>query len=194
MPFSDRWFYGDTLFIIDVWLWSVLALGIWLARKRRRRGLANTAAPALAAIGAVAIYTAAMGAASQLAERFVTHSLVAQGNPAPSRVLASPVPINPFRRSILFETGGKYGFGELRWTPSPSLMLEPGLEPTRMDDPAIAAATAQDSDVASFLYWSRYPFAEIERKAGSVHVIIGDARYNRRPSDGRFSVRATINE
>ena len=22
-PFSSRWFYGDTLFIIDVWLWAI---------------------------------------------------------------------------------------------------------------------------------------------------------------------------
>ena len=29
-PFSSRWFYGDTLFIIDVWIWSILAFGIWI--------------------------------------------------------------------------------------------------------------------------------------------------------------------
>ena len=36
MPFSDRWFYGDTLFIIDVWLWIMLALGVWLSRRREK--------------------------------------------------------------------------------------------------------------------------------------------------------------
>ncbi len=25
-PFSSRWFYGDTLFIIDIWLWGLLGL------------------------------------------------------------------------------------------------------------------------------------------------------------------------
>ena len=27
MPFSGHWFYGDTLFIADPWVWGVLALG-----------------------------------------------------------------------------------------------------------------------------------------------------------------------
>ncbi len=33
MPFDDRWFYGDTLFIIDPWIWLVLAAGVVLARQ-----------------------------------------------------------------------------------------------------------------------------------------------------------------
>jgi inner membrane protein len=39
MPFDDRWFYGDALFIVDPWLWLLLAAGVvlahsngWLAR------------------------------------------------------------------------------------------------------------------------------------------------------------------
>ena len=38
MPFSERWYYGDTLFIIDVWLWIALGLGVWLSRRRERKG------------------------------------------------------------------------------------------------------------------------------------------------------------
>ena len=34
MPFSQRWFYGDVLFIIDPWLWIDLGAGVWLARRR----------------------------------------------------------------------------------------------------------------------------------------------------------------
>ncbi|MGI9258940.1 MAG: metal-dependent hydrolase, partial [Gammaproteobacteria bacterium] len=29
MPFSERWFYGDTLFIIDPVVWLTLIAGIW---------------------------------------------------------------------------------------------------------------------------------------------------------------------
>jgi inner membrane protein len=36
MPFDQRWFYGDTLFIIDPWIWLMLAAGILLARKSHR--------------------------------------------------------------------------------------------------------------------------------------------------------------
>ena len=33
MPFDERWFYGDTLFIVDPWIWLVLAAGVLLARQ-----------------------------------------------------------------------------------------------------------------------------------------------------------------
>ena len=39
MPFSDRWFYGDVLFIVDPWVWTVLAVGILWTRRRVRRAV-----------------------------------------------------------------------------------------------------------------------------------------------------------
>jgi membrane-bound metal-dependent hydrolase YbcI (DUF457 family) len=41
MPFDGRWFYGDTLFIIDPWLWLTLGVGVWLARRRGGPGPAR---------------------------------------------------------------------------------------------------------------------------------------------------------
>lgn len=35
MPFSDTWFYGDTLFIIDPWFWLLSAAGLILACHHR---------------------------------------------------------------------------------------------------------------------------------------------------------------
>ncbi len=32
MPFSDRWFYGDALFIIDPWVWLLLGGAVFLSR------------------------------------------------------------------------------------------------------------------------------------------------------------------
>ncbi|MEI6666829.1 MAG: metal-dependent hydrolase [Acidobacteriota bacterium] len=40
MPFSDRWFYGDTLFIVDPWLWLMLGSAVMLAWTATRRGVA----------------------------------------------------------------------------------------------------------------------------------------------------------
>lgn len=194
MPFSDRWFYGDALFIIDLLVWSSLALGIWLSRRRAKRGAAGTWKPAAVALGFVAAYSSAMGAASAAAERYVAREVTARGLGEAESVLASPVPLDPFRRAIVFSTGPAYGFGELRWRPGPRLTLDPELVPTNMDDPAIPKARARDKKVADFLYWSRLPFAEIERRPGVADVAIGDARYNRWPADGRFTVRATVPE
>src|SRR3712207_1244854 len=36
MPFDGRWFYGDTLFIIDPWLWAALGLGVALRSEEGR--------------------------------------------------------------------------------------------------------------------------------------------------------------
>ena len=38
MPFRDTWTYGDSLFIMDPWLWLVLG-GCWLLTRRPTRGL-----------------------------------------------------------------------------------------------------------------------------------------------------------
>jgi inner membrane protein len=39
MPFSERWFYGDALFIVDPWLWLLGASGVVIASSRQRAGL-----------------------------------------------------------------------------------------------------------------------------------------------------------
>jgi inner membrane protein len=194
MPFSDRWFYGDALFIIDLLVWSSLGLGVWLSRRRAKRGRAGTWKPAATALLFVAAYSAAMGAGSAAAVRYAAREVEARGMGKSTTVLASPVPLDPFRRAIVFSTGPAYGFGELRWRPDPVLTLEPELVPTNMDDPAVGRARGRDRKVADFLYWARLPFAEIARRPGAADVVIGDARYNRRPADGRFNVRATVPE
>lgn len=193
MPFSDRWFYGDALFIIDVWMWSALAIGVWLSRRRRRGGTARPGRPAIASLATVAFYSGAMGTGSLVAERIVAREVAAQGLGVPETVVASPVPIDPFRRDIAYSLGDRYGFGALRWAPAPRLSLEMPLVATNMADPAVARAAAASKEVADFLYWSRMPFAEVTRSDGKARVIVGDARYNRTP-EGRFSATATVLE
>lgn len=192
MPFSERWFYGDALFIIDVWVWIALAVGIRASSRREKQRAPGVARPARTAIAAVFIYAVAMAGASIAAERFAVREIVARGWPVPASVLASPVPVDPFRRRIIFQSGNAIGFGDLRWTPAPSLRLEPTLIPTNMTDPAVAHAAARDQRVADFLYWSRLPFADIRRGPEGMEVTIGDARYNRTPDSGVFTVRTRI--
>lgn len=40
-PFSMKWFYGDSLFIIDPWLWLLLGASTFVARERGARGIAG---------------------------------------------------------------------------------------------------------------------------------------------------------
>jgi inner membrane protein len=185
MPFSEQWFYGDVLFIIDVWLWTALALGVWLSRRRRRQGSARPSRPALVSLAVTAVYTALMGASSLTAERLTLQAAQARGNGPVRTVVASPVPINPFRREVVFSTDDAYGFGVLRWTPFPQLELEPRLIAKNLDDPSVAEAR-RAKPVADFLYWSRLPFATVERRADGTLVTIADARYANGATRGRF--------
>jgi inner membrane protein len=43
MPFSDRWFYGDALFVVDPWLWLVLGGAVMLAWTTRKPGMVTWA-------------------------------------------------------------------------------------------------------------------------------------------------------
>jgi inner membrane protein len=191
MPFSERWFYGDTLFIIDVWLWTVLGIGVWLSGRRRRRGSAHPGRPALVSLALAAIYTSAMGASSLAAERLTREAAEARGHGPIRTVVASPVPVNPFRREMVFGTDEAYGFGVLRWTPFPDVQLEPRLTPKNMDDPAVAEAR-QVKEIADFLYWSRLPFAKVERRPEGTIVTIGDARYSKGAVAGQFIRRLRL--
>jgi inner membrane protein len=56
MPFSDRWFYGDTLFIVDPWLWLILGGAVMLAWTTHTRGIVTAAALGL---GTTAVMLAA---------------------------------------------------------------------------------------------------------------------------------------
>ena len=45
VPFSDRWLYGDTLFIADPWVWLMLGVGVAWSWRRRRGDSAFMPAP-----------------------------------------------------------------------------------------------------------------------------------------------------
>src|SRR3982751_2695883 len=54
-PFSHRWFYGDTLFIMDPWIWIMLILGLELSWRAERLGK-NWTPPAMLGVGAMLGY------------------------------------------------------------------------------------------------------------------------------------------
>jgi len=57
-PFSMKWFYGDSLFIIDPWLWLLLGASTFVARSRSARELVPWLL--LAAAASVLMFTAPM--------------------------------------------------------------------------------------------------------------------------------------
>jgi len=189
MPFVNRWYYADALFIVDPWIWVVLVAGIVLARRRGRRtatanglGAEANGVPAAWALLMVAAYAAAMLLASQLARRAITRDLAAQGR-APVQVMVSPVPLNPLRRMVVIEGADHYRFGSIKWLARPAVAIEP-YEIAKNDAHALSAAARETPEGRAFLGWARFPFYVVEASRSDSVVHIVDARYAVDPDAG----------
>jgi inner membrane protein len=108
-PFSSRWFYGDTLFIIDFWIWVALGAGLWLSIRRERRQDSSWRLPAfVAAVFLVAYIGANISISAHLVRKF-TREQVSQ---APQNIIANPVPLAFWKREMLWQSA--VGFGSMR--------------------------------------------------------------------------------
>jgi inner membrane protein len=177
-PFSSTWFYGDVLFIIDIWILIALGIGVWCSRKRERSGAAKWALPAQAALGVMAAYIALNMAISNVAA-FTAKS----DAPYPVEVVANPVPIAFWRREVQWRTSdGQYGAMpcDLRSCQRyPLAMRKIG-----MDDPRITKWAKGDPQAEAFLFWSRMPIAQ----PGPDGIVLTDQRFKDVPTRGSFTV------
>ncbi len=184
MPFSDRWYYGDTLFIIDVWVWLMLGAGVLFSVRRERRGAANWSMPARAALGAATAYTAGMFVLGRLAVSQVRFELAAAGVPV-RRVLASPIPVTPAVRDVVADEGDGYVVGRIgvggNFVPAGHWPKRDPLDDEA--DPGISIAASTPAAV-TFLQWARYPTYVVDRRGGGVVVHFIDLRYARSPDAG----------
>lgn len=176
MPFRDRWFYGDAVFIVDPWMWLALAAGVILARRWGRKRAAPAPRPARWALGAVAAYSTLMLAGSRLGEHTVARELSRLGFDPQARRMVSPLPVNSLRRDVVFEDGPYYRFGTLTLLPLPRFRLDEQVVARGTDDPAAATAAATREGQV-FLHWARFPFFVVERHPEVTLVRIADARY-----------------
>ncbi len=171
-PFSWRWFYGDALFIIDPWVWTTLAAGVFLSSWRRRRDLANPDRPARVALLLTGAYAVSMMLSGVVGRLAADRSI-----PGSERRMVGPVWFKPFRRQLVFDFGQEYRYGSVEFRPWPSTELSRKVDPKDADDPLAQAAAATDRG-RKFLSWSRYPFFFVEREAnGGARVELHDARY-----------------
>jgi inner membrane protein len=227
MPFSERWFYGDSLFIIDPWIWLLLAVPVvGLAVSRRGRtgwvllGIAATLLVLLApqvplaarvvwivavtavgvhaatawrrptdgrtggsgpgsrgarvALGAAAVYIAAMIGADRLA-RGETARAAASAGVTVEQLMVAPVPANPFAADLVVEGLDEYRLGRFDWFASPRVEWTGTI--AKGERTAEVLATLQLQQVRDFLRWSRFPYVQV-RETSDGHVVrFGDARY-----------------
>ncbi|MCK8497691.1 metal-dependent hydrolase [Myxococcus fulvus] len=230
MPFDGAWFYGDTLFIVDPWVWLLAGAAVIMADARTRKsaagwlvlGLASTAlvtvpdfvpwpAKVLWVVGVAAIvwlrlkgtqvvstqrvatvcgvglvlYLGAILLGSQVAAPRAKAWLEGQGQSV-ERVIAGPVPANPFVRDLIAVGKDRYHFvtadflkgGEehLRIN-GPTLPREPN------PGPVIQAALAAPH-LRGLSNWLRLPTYQVRETAQGWRVTIDDVRYSRMQSGG----------
>jgi inner membrane protein len=183
MPFADRWFYGDALYIVDPWVSSALAAGVLASwRLGRRGGAVWDAGPAQGALALVFVYATVMLALGQLGRPLVADAFAERGIAVTGTPMVAPVFANPSRRYVVVEAGDRYLVTGFRWLPLPA--LEPHVRAIERNDthPAVAAARA-DPAARGFLRWSRFPFFRVENTPSGFVVLMDDARYA--PASGR---------
>lgn len=191
MPFSHRWFYGDAVFIVDPWLWLVLAAGVGWGAFRERQGAARAGVPATAGLGLAALYIAGMLSLTQLGRLVVARGLGLGYLPSKGAVQVAPGFLNPIPRHVVFATEDRYWFGVIRWRPGPKLELPGDYLDRHLDDPR-AEALRDNPQARQLLAWARFPYYVVERQPGTKARVLrlDDARY----STGGRSWAAVVTE
>jgi inner membrane protein len=180
-PIDGTWFYGDTLFIVDLWVWLALGFGVFITRRRRRRTAPNEERPARLALASSAVYIAIMLVVSAMSRRAVAQGL-GLGDPARRALAVGPAPANPFHWEILQRDGDRIRRGTFRWLESPRLVLSAQTIVTNANAPEARLAAATETGRV-FLDWSRFPYFVIEPRGDSALVRMVDARYGSPDSD-----------
>lgn len=175
MPFSNTWFYGDALYIVDPWLYAILGTGAGAAFLRWRRPDGGGPAARTALLVATA-YVAAMYLSGLWARQEVQAGLTRAGR-GDARFMVTPVIANPLRREVLIDLGDRYEKGFVDFTPAPRFRPAGyGIE-KRDSDPLAREAAATPVGV-QYLSWARFPFFVVERLASPPQVQLNDARYS----------------
>ena len=191
MPFSGRWFYGDTLFIIDPWLWLALGFGVMLSRPRR-----GSTGPARIALWLSFAYVVAMAASTLAARRIAGPEIAAMSGEPVQRLMVSPFPVNPFLRSVVVEQEEVYRTARFRWLEQRQLdTASVRIFPKgRSEHPAVRAAVGTTVG-RRYLSWARFPAFQVEPVGpGDFVVRIVDLRYGDPPGApiGSVSIPVTI--
>jgi inner membrane protein len=141
LPFSERWFRLDWLFVADLWVWAILGAGVAAAALARLVYGEIGAKPGSGRAGALAVLALLglyLGVRAEAHARAVAvlESRIYQGQ-APKRAYAIPGPVNLLRWRGLVETAGAWrsvevdllrefdpGAGRVYYAPEPSAALE----------------------------------------------------------------------
>jgi inner membrane protein len=218
-PFSSQWFYGDSIFIIDVWMLLALGLGVWLSLSRERSDRTDWQRPAKASFLILCAYIFANIAISAQAESVTRSALMAgvqvdgdlisvdkgliDANALPSAkvnrkpfvaelIVANPVPFTFWQRELLWRGQGYAGYGTYDFFEAfRAIRIGRHDAIYRLSEQELAAAK-RDPDVAAFLFWTRMPIIQSQSKYSVGRLKISDQRFTNPLARERFTVEANV--
>jgi len=168
-PFDWRWFYGDALFIADVWMWFVLGAGIWLARRQART------MPSAAALGFASCYIVIMLVSAQAARGVVSETWREAQGVTPGALMVGPLPFTPFTRTVIVDAGDRYETGTFTWWPT--AVTFDGKPIPKNSGHAMVKRARDAPQIKDFLVWARFPFWNVTREKDGTRVTVGDVRF-----------------
>ena len=177
-PFSSTWFYGDVLFIIDVWILIALGIGVWRSLRSERAAKPNWTAPAQIALVVMTTYIGVNMAISRTAA-----AAVQAIEPQAQTVTANPLPIAFWRRDVLWRSRDGF-YGTVPCTFASCQRYPRTIRKAGMADPRIAEWAKGDPQAEAFLFWSRMPVAQVGPKG----ILLKDQRFLDIPARDPFTV------
>ena len=187
-PFSRAWYHADALFIIDVWIWLVLAVAIGVSKQREQKGREWRRVPQ----AAIAIVLAYIGLNLLITDRATAAVHRWTDGWSAEAIFASPPPVMFWRRDLVWREGDCYR-RSLYDPLAGGMHSVSSCAPTNMSDPLVREAIRRDPRLRKFLKWSVLPQADVRLEHCFAQVAIGDARYGegRRSRLARESVVPT---
>jgi inner membrane protein len=187
-PFSHQWFYGDSIFIVDVWILAALGIGVWLSRRRERAGRANWTRPAWISFAIICAYIFANSVITERAERMTAARVEEQIGYGikPTLVVANAVPVQFWKRNMQWrDARNHYGYGWFTWPDD--VFVGGKVRRHGIDAPTIKAVNAY-REGAPLIFWSRMPVAETQGEGDARQLVITDQRFGNSPARERFMV------
>jgi len=193
-PFSSQWYYGDTLFIIDIWIWAAAILGLWLSFRRERSGHGNWQRPAWISFTVICAYIFTNGVITGKAEAETAQLVQEKFAETPTLVVANPQPVLFWHREVLWRSNRYYGTrlynfldgdGGNFLTEAFDIYNAKEELPTNLGRNIERIRQSDDPSASAYLFWSRMPLVEDKGD----HYIVTDQRFGSSLVSSRFSVQ-----
>ncbi|MGB5078414.1 MAG: metal-dependent hydrolase [Sphingorhabdus sp.] len=213
-PFSNEWFAGDSIFIIDIWILIIAGSGVWVSLRHERLRKASWHRPAVTAFTVLCTYILANGWITGKAELEATQLVEQAYDLRPTEVVANPVPVRFWAREMLWRSdsklGARYGSGNYSVFEGVNLLEIDENDSRRLKNITHAnfdqadvgklgeyggfevgiakQAAVQNKNVRAFLFWSRMPILKTDGK----FLVLTDQRFNNQLTRNAFKLELDV--